>query len=67
VSIESSVWVACSRCGDEANTAMCRGCAQSTAPGSVRDWLDRERLKPGTLSPDVIAAFERCIEDLEVS
>jgi hypothetical protein len=39
--------------------------ARTTVAQLVADWLERERLKPGvTMSPETIAAFENCIEDL---
>lgn len=65
-------FVRCDNCDDEADACLCRGCEGSeedksrTAAGtSVRDWADRQKAL-GRLSPELLAEFERCAEDLEV-
>jgi len=69
--------ISCDGCGATVSQAYCFDCNKEDveaidtphdhAAGSVRDWLDRERLKIGTdITPEIARIFERCAEDLEV-
>lgn len=47
----------------------CDDCTEATSTDAayfVRQWLDRERMKPVGLQADQVALLERCAEDLEV-
>lgn len=59
--------VLCETCGSHSDCAdpddVCDHFDASDPGTLVAQWLERERLLQG-LSPEVVAAFERCIEDI---
>ena len=55
----------CHFCDCPAGEIECEACAKDEWLLRMRNWLDRERVKPAGLTASEIAVVERLIDDLE--